>query len=81
MSSEAEASIGKALAVGSRSGELSYQAAQVYEMLGRREEALKCVSDALAQGFPVETIENSLELRNLRNDPRYRRLLRDRQSK
>jgi hypothetical protein len=50
----------------------------VYETLGKREEALKCVADALAQGFPPETVENSLDLRELRNDPRYRNMLQDR---
>jgi len=75
---ESEASIGRGLAVGTPNGELFYQAAQVYETLGKREDALKCVADALAQGFPPETVENSLDLRDLRNDPRYRKLLQNR---
>ena len=79
--SESEASIGQALAVGTPNGELLYQAAQVYETLGKREEALKCVGEALEQGFPLETVENSLELRELRNDPRYGKMLSNRQKR
>jgi serine/threonine protein kinase/tetratricopeptide (TPR) repeat protein len=75
---ESEASLGRALAVGTPNGELLYQAAQVYEALGKREEALKCVGEALGQGFPLDTVENSLALRGLRKDPRYSKMLPNR---
>jgi len=45
--------------------------AQGYEVLHRRDEALRFIGKALALDFPREMVENNPELAGLRSDPRF----------
>jgi hypothetical protein len=46
-------------------------AAEVYEALGFRTEALDWVNRAIERGFPRIAVEESLGLEELRKDPRF----------
>jgi len=51
------------------------QAGQVYERLGRRNEALGWIEKALTRGYALAMIERNPELDRLREDSRFRALL------
>jgi predicted Zn-dependent protease len=51
--------------------EVLYRVAVGYEMLHRRDEALRCLAKAAARGYPSEAIERNPLLAALRADPRY----------
>lgn len=50
-------------------------ASEIYEKIGKRDEALKYVKMALDRGFSRETIEHSAGLKELRADPKYKTLI------
>ncbi len=70
-----------ALAVASSRPDVCFRAAQVHERIGNRTEALKWLGRALEYGYPPERVERSPDLRDLRSDPRYAELLRNRINK
>ena len=51
------------------------QAASVYEQLYMRKEALAAVAAAIKLGFAVVELQNWPTLENLRQDPRYKRMV------
>jgi eukaryotic-like serine/threonine-protein kinase len=48
-----------------------FRAALVYEMAGRRDEALQALEGALKQGCPFAEVQRHPDLAELRRDPRY----------
>jgi serine/threonine-protein kinase len=56
--------------------EVLAQAAEIFEMLGRREEALRWIQQAMARGYAVSRIKRAPELRKLQEDPAFRSLLK-----
>ena len=52
--------------------EVLAQAAEVYEMLGRRQEALRRIRQAMARGYAASRVEGAPELHKLRQDPAFR---------
>ncbi len=54
---------------------VSHRAALVYELIGARDRAFAVLAGAIRGGYSVEEINREPELANLRQDPRYRRLL------
>jgi hypothetical protein len=52
-----------------------FKTAVVYEITGRREEALRDLEEALKRGYSLREIANEAELLKLRTDARYHRLL------
>jgi tetratricopeptide (TPR) repeat protein len=51
-----------------------YRVADGYELLHRREEALRWIGKALALGFSLKTVKDNPELSGLTADPRFRSL-------
>ncbi len=52
------------------------RAAMTFEELGDRDEALRLLQKAFRKGYPPTEVENAPEMKELRNDPRYKELLR-----
>lgn len=50
------------------------RAVTTYELLGDRELAISWLAKVLAQGSVPQEIEHSPEMKNLREDPRYKQL-------
>jgi Flp pilus assembly protein TadD len=73
--------IARALAIAPTSGYVQFRAALVYEQAGDRKRALRALQSALEFTYPLEEIKNSPPLKNLREDPRYRKLLETRASR
>lgn len=55
-----------------------FTAAIAYELIGDREKAIATVKLSLDAGFSVEDVKREPELRALRSDPRYKKMLRKR---
>jgi serine/threonine protein kinase len=64
--------IRQALALQPDSPEVTYTAAEAYEILHRRDDALHWMQEAVRLGYPIDYIRRSPELTALRSDPRYR---------
>ena len=56
-------------------GAVCFRALLVYEIAGRREQALSALEAALAAGYPLNEIRRDPELAKLRKDPRYHLLI------
>lgn len=56
-------------------GAISFRQATVYEICGRRADALRCLEGALSSGYSLEDVRRDPELLELRRDPAYHRLL------
>ena len=52
-----------------------YNAAIVNEQLGDREQALEWLGQALREGYPIEDVQRSVSMRELRQDDRFRELV------
>jgi len=52
--------------------QIMYRVGGAYELLSRREDALRWIDKALAAGFSLETVERNPELAELRADRRFR---------
>ena len=50
------------------------KSALVYEITGRRDQALSALELAVQNGYSLQEIRRDLELASLRQDPRYARL-------
>jgi serine/threonine-protein kinase len=57
-----------------------FRAAQVYELAGDRERALKALESAVKGGYSTDEIRTAADLAELRKDPRYQRLMAGRTS-
>ncbi|MEP0549157.1 MAG: protein kinase [Rhodothermales bacterium] len=55
---------------------LAQRVAVLYERLGRRDQALRWVAEALSRGYPDTELEQEPALRDLITDPRYRAAIR-----
>jgi len=58
--------------------ELMFAIADAYEIFGDRVRALRYIGDALRHGFPIERVEATRELFDLVEDPRYKRMILER---
>ena len=67
----------QALALQAESPEVVYTAAEAYEILHCREDALRWMKEAIRLGYPISYIERSPELSGLRADPRFPLLKRN----
>ncbi len=67
--------LGDARGTGILDLESLYQIGHSYERLGRRDEALGCLDEALRRGFSPRRIEQAPTLRALREDPRWAKLV------
>jgi tetratricopeptide (TPR) repeat protein len=61
----------QAVALQQDSPEVVYTAAEAYEILHRRDDALRWMKEAIKLGYPISYIERSPELAGLRADPRF----------
>ncbi|HIG43220.1 MAG: hypothetical protein ABGY96_24825 [bacterium] len=52
------------------SGEIQAAAAEAYEIIGERDEAIKFIQKSLELGYPRQRIQRNPELSDLLNDPR-----------
>ena len=52
-----------------------FRSALVYESAGQRDQALRALEAAIANGYSPAEIEGARDLAELRNDPRYRKLV------
>jgi serine/threonine-protein kinase len=69
----------KAVSLKPTSGDVLYQIAEGYEALGKRDDALTYLEEAIKRGFPsLNNLKNSSTpvLQSLRKDPRFSELLR-----
>jgi eukaryotic-like serine/threonine-protein kinase len=67
--------IGRALAADPRNNNLHYRAAVVHALSGRPDPALEALERAVALGYSRALIPTDPDLRSLREDPRFARLL------
>ncbi len=54
--------------------DMMYSLAEIFEVLGERDEALAWIERALQTGYPLHVIEDYAAFEALRSDPRFRRL-------
>ncbi len=71
---QAEGLIRQAIALKPDSNDVAAIAAETYELMGKRDEALRWLETALRLGFSINYIRRSPELASLRADPRYAKL-------
>lgn len=55
--------------------EVLARAAETYEKLGQRKKALECVKKALEGGYPLEHVQNTPMLQQLRKDTRFIKII------
>ena len=73
--SSATADISQALTIAPDNLEVLSRSIDVYEQLGQRDAAMKQLEAALKKGLPVQDLERSSTLKELRSDPRYQILI------
>lgn len=71
---KALAEIAQARRLAPMNPEVLFKAALVYEITGRREQALGALDLALQSGYSIDEVRTEPELAQLRKDPRYERL-------
>jgi serine/threonine-protein kinase len=54
---------------------VAFKAAVVFELSGRRDDALTMINDLLKKGFSLDQIQGEPELAGLRQDPRFTRIV------
>jgi tetratricopeptide (TPR) repeat protein len=64
-----------ALRLSPNDGRVQILAARVYEQSGMRDKAIAAVETAIRLGYSVEEIQRWPRLENLRQDPRYKRII------
>ena len=55
--------------------DIQFRAALTYELIGKRNEAMAALQQALERGYPLNLIESAPDLLTLRRDVRYQKLL------
>ncbi|KAB8041828.1 serine/threonine-protein kinase [Janthinobacterium aquaticum] len=55
--------------------DINFRATLTYELLGKRNEAIAALENALKYGYPINFIETAPDLLNLRRDARYQKLI------
>jgi eukaryotic-like serine/threonine-protein kinase len=70
----AQVLLGWALASGSSTGDARMRAAITFELIGRRDEALKRLRSALDAGIPLNTVLSDPDLAGLRRDTQFQQL-------
>jgi superkiller protein 3 len=69
------ANILEAISIEPENNKVLMRAAYIYEQIGRREEAVMWLSEAVAHGYPVVNIESEPGFKGIRDDLRYGALL------
>jgi Flp pilus assembly protein TadD len=75
---ESRAAIRKAISLAPDDKGVMSHAVTTYELLGDREQAIIWLTKVLAQGPIPHDIKYDLEMKNLREDPRYKQLTKER---
>ena len=76
--SQALAAIHRALALSPKNVNVLFRSALVYEETGERVRALDALATAIGGGYSIDEIQTAPDLAELRNDPRYRRMMQGR---
>jgi serine/threonine protein kinase/tetratricopeptide (TPR) repeat protein/TolB-like protein len=69
--------INRALSIAPKDVALLGQAAEVYAVMGDEQKALDCLKNAVQAGYPRFEIEANPEFTKLRENPKYREILRE----
>jgi serine/threonine protein kinase/tetratricopeptide (TPR) repeat protein len=69
--------IHKALSLASNDPEVLGHVGTIYERLGEREQALKWLAEALKGGYSTTSITYDPDMKGLRGDPRFQKLLKE----
>ncbi|HYM13616.1 MAG TPA: tetratricopeptide repeat protein, partial [Bryobacterales bacterium] len=67
--------IEQALRLGPQDVSVVFKSALVYELTGRRDRALEALAAAIGKGYSMQEIRTAADLEQLRQDPRYRKLV------
>jgi tetratricopeptide (TPR) repeat protein len=67
--------IGRAMRFARGNRRVSFQAALVYELGGKRDRALAALRDAVRGGYSLDEIDREPDLARLRQDQRYKQLI------
>lgn len=73
---EALSYVDRSLQLGHRNKDLLFNAALVYDQLGESGVALEWLEKSLAAGFSLQTVRDAPALDNLRSNPRFQELMR-----
>jgi len=73
---EALSYLDRSLQLGHRNKDLLFNAALVYDQLGESGVALEWLEKSLAAGFSLQTVRDAPALDNLRSNPRFQELMR-----
>jgi Flp pilus assembly protein TadD len=65
----------KALSLAPKDGNVLRRIGMMYELLGERQQALRLLGQAIEQKDPLTEIKYSPEMKGLREDPGYRKLM------
>lgn len=76
-SQQAETFIKRARAIDKNSVDYIYSEAEVFALLGRTDDALKALKDALEKHYPAESAEQDVELDSLRENPEFAALIKE----
>lgn len=66
------ANVLEAISIDSKNNKVLMRAAYIYEQLGRRDEAIMWLEDAIREGYPITNIEGEPGFAELRKEPVYR---------
>ncbi|MCL6483588.1 MAG: hypothetical protein I4O49_05295, partial [Janthinobacterium lividum] len=55
--------------------DIHFRAALTYELIGKRNEAMAALKQAMERGYPINLIESAPDLLTLRRDARYQQFL------
>jgi serine/threonine-protein kinase len=69
---KAMAAIDKALALAPNDGKILANAAETWESLGKRAEAIRYAQESLSKGYALDDLKHSFELQDLLNDTNFR---------
>ncbi len=72
---EALTEIERARRLAAKDVNILFRAAQVYELAGNRDRALRALESAVEGGYSTEEVRRAANLAELRKDPRYQRLV------
>jgi Flp pilus assembly protein TadD len=73
--------IDQALRLGPQDVSVVFKSALVCELAGRRDRALEALAAAIDKGYSMQEIRTAVDLEQLRQDPRYRKLVENRASR